>query len=1283
MAQLAFSVVGRAVTGLATGLATNAVSSLFAADRLVGAELEQLHILQSTEGSAVPIVFGRVRTGGQVIWADKPVENRQKVQSGGKGGPSTTERRYSLSFAVGLCEGEIDGVGRIWADGKLLDATQTGFRIHRGEEDQLADSLIQAVAGVSNTPAFKGLAYVVFEDFPLTDFGNRIPQLSFEVFRSPRSEETATSLRKRLRGVTLIPGSGEFAYATTPVLADLGPGVSRAENVNNSFGSTDIVAALDDLQRTLPACDTISLVVSWFGDDLRCGQCELRPGVEADDKVTIGEPWSVNGIERNLAHLVTQSEGRPAFGGTPSDASILQAIAEIKARGFRVIFYPFILMDVPTGNGLPDPYGGTEQAAFPWRGRITSFPAPGQPNSPDKSAAVQSQIDGFFGTAASSDFDLSGGAVAFTGSAQWSFRRMVLHYAHLCALAGGVDGFLIGSELRGLSRLRSSGNAYPVVTALCDLAQDAASILPQAKISYAADWSEYFGHQPADGTGDVYFHLDAFWAHPSVDFIGIDWYTPLADWREGSAHLDADNFQKIHDLEYLLSNIAGGEGYDWFYASQADREAQIRTPIIDGAAGKDWVFRYKDLKNWWSEPHFDRPAGIEQATATAWVPASKPIWFTETGCPAVDKGANQPNVFFDPKSSESFVPYFSTGRRDDLIQRLYGEAILDYWQIGAPGNPVSSLYGGPMVDPANIQFWTWDARPFPDFPARSEVWSDGENWQLGHWLNGRIGFSSLGEVITDLCEQANISDFEAGSVTGVVTGYVVRGGGSLAQALSPLAEVFGVDLNDRFGSLVFSTSQNLAVVTGPGTQDIVLSNNQFGAERTLADQEQLATGVRIQFSDDSKDFQPAEVNIRMENFNPDRVIALSVPVVSDHLSMKKRAMDMLARSRQRAKGLRFGLPPSQIALEVGDLLNLTENSLAGQWQVARIEERGRRDVWLRSNEFLAPISVTGAEPGNVSGAGLPVPSRPALLVMDIPLLPGEAERLGPRVAAFAEPWGGDIEVKIGQDLRVRAQIDRPAQLGILQTAIPAGGVYGRFDAHLQLQVNFADAGLLSVETLEVLNGQNSLAIQHDDGAWEILQYQFAELQTDGTWLLSQLLRGQSGTEGTLDNPINAGAQVMLLDGSSVAASVNEYELGAQITWRANFANRIPSDVLEAVQVITYQDRSRLPRKPVHLQGRMDGSDIVISWIRRTRIGGDNWASPEVPLAESQEQYLFQLFVGGVAVISETLNQPTRRLSATELAQYYPAGTPTEISISVAQISPEAGVGETNSALVGI
>ncbi len=115
------------------------------------------------------------------------------------------------------------------------------------------------------------------------------------------------------------------------------------------------------------------------------------------------------------------------------------------------------------------------------------------------------------------------------------------------------------------------------------------------------------------------------------------------------------------------------------------------------------------------------------------------------GCPAVDKGANQPNVFPDPKSSASAFPYYSTGARDDLVQRRFCEAVLP---IGTPSDPdyvdganplVAGLWRRAWCAHGRTHLWTWDARPFPAFPYLTDVWGDGDNWDTGHWLSGRLG----------------------------------------------------------------------------------------------------------------------------------------------------------------------------------------------------------------------------------------------------------------------------------------------------------------------------------------------------------------------------------------------------------------------------------------------------------------------------------------------------------------------------------------------------------------
>jgi hypothetical protein len=134
---------------------------------------------------------------------------------------------------------------------------------------------------------------------------------------------------------------------------------------------------------------------------------------------------------------VSESGGRPACGGTPADAAVISAIQDLTTRGFAVTFYPFIAMDVSAGNSLPNPYGGTGQPAYPWSGRITCTPAPGEVGTVDKTATCATQVTSFVGTAAP-DFAFDGEEVVYSGPDERSFRRFILHCAHLCEAAGGV-----------------------------------------------------------------------------------------------------------------------------------------------------------------------------------------------------------------------------------------------------------------------------------------------------------------------------------------------------------------------------------------------------------------------------------------------------------------------------------------------------------------------------------------------------------------------------------------------------------------------------------------------------------------------------------------------------------------------------------------------------------------------------------------------------------------------------------------------------------------------------
>ena len=1265
------------LSGAVIGRAAGATLGRVIDQRLLGGgsravetgRVDRLRIQTAGEGTPIPRIWGQMRVPGHVIWAGPLVETRREQGSGKGASPGVTEIGYRLSFAVALCEGEILGVGRVWADGEEVSPEDLNMRVYRGDESQLADPAIVAEEG-EEAPAYRGIAYVVFEALALDRWGNRVPQLSFEVTRAAAG---GRGLSRQVEAVAMIPGTGEYVLATTAVSHDLGLGETGVVNRNTPLAGSDFLASMQILGRELPKVGSVSLVVSWFGNDLRAGLCRLQPRVEARDVEGREMAWRSGGIGREEAAAVAQAGGRPLYGGTPADASVIEALRAIRDSGRKAVFYPFILMEQAAGNGLPDPWSGApDQPVMPWRGRITLSVAAGRPGSPSGTPAASAEVAAFFGEAVATDFAIEDGGIVYHGPDEWSYRRFILHYAHLCAQAGGIDAFVIGSEMVGLTQIRGAGGTWPAVEALRRLARDVRAILgPEVKIGYAADWSEYFGHHP--GNGDVHFHLDPLWADPEIDFVGIDNYMPLSDWREGEDHLDA-HWRRIDNPDYLRSNVAGGEGFDWYYASDEDRLAQRRSPIRDGLFDEHWIWRYKDLRGWWMNAHHDRVAGVRAETPSPWVPRSKPIWFTEMGCPALDKGTNQPNKFLDAMSSESALPWFSDGRRDDRVQAAYLRAMTEYW--GDPANnPARPARGrnpeGRMVEMARAHVWCWDARPFPVFPARSDLWADGPAWQRGHWLNGRAGAVPLADVVAEICREAGVVATDCEGLSGLVRGYAVDGAQTGRAALQPLMLAHGFDAVEREGVLGF-VMRDGRVSARLGPEDMALAEGIEAPEFTRAAQAEMAGRVRLTHVEAGADYTTRTAETQLPG-------AGSLAVSDSELAMaltrgegQATAERWLAEAEVARDTLRLALPPSRAELGPGDVIELTEAGGAGsrRWRIDRVERAGALSIDAVRVEpgLYRPARAVEGEAAARSFVP-PVPVWPVFL--DLPLMRGDEVPHAPHLAVTATPWPGSVAVWVAAEAGggYRRNVTIPARSVIGVTLGPlAAARPGVWDRGPPLRLRLKGGTLGSASEAALLAGANLIAI--GDGSaegWELIQFREARLVGPGLWEIAMRLRGQAGSDALMPPAWPAGSLAVLLDGSAVQVDLPPEARNQTRHWRIGPALRAHSDPSYRAVTAAFRGAGLRPLSPCHLArvGR------AVSWVRRTRVQGDGWDGPDVPLGETQERYSVRLVRAGAVLAQAMVGEP--RWTIPEAAWNAAQGGGS-FAIEVAQLSDVFGAG---------
>lgn len=338
MATLVLGAIGTLIGGPIGGAIGSMLGSavdkaIFAPGPREGPRLNELKITTSSYGSAIPRHHGRMRVPGQIIWSTDLIEHKEK-QGGGKGSPTVTSYSYSASFAVALSSRPVLSVGRIWADGKLLRGAEGDlkagghFRFHAGYGDQPADPLIAAAEGAALCPAYRGTAYVVFEDLDLSDFGNRIPSLSFEVI----ADAAPLSLADLLDGLISdssapIPLSGIAGLSVEGPLAETLAALQPLLPVD--LDANGALLSLSSAPATGPVIDLPAPATSANRDDFAPGTGIARQrGAEPEAPIRVLRYYD---LDRDYQPGSQRANG-PALAGQPRTLELPASLTAANAR---------------------------------------------------------------------------------------------------------------------------------------------------------------------------------------------------------------------------------------------------------------------------------------------------------------------------------------------------------------------------------------------------------------------------------------------------------------------------------------------------------------------------------------------------------------------------------------------------------------------------------------------------------------------------------------------------------------------------------------------------------------------------------------------------------------------------------------------------------------------------------------------------------------------------------------------------------------------------------------
>jgi hypothetical protein len=649
-------------------------------------------------------------------------------------------------------------------------------------------------------------------------------------------------------------------------------------------------------------------------------------------------------------------------------------------------------------------------------------------------------------------------------------------------------------------------------------------------------------------------------------------------------------------------------------------------------------------------------------------------WVDEYGCAAINKGTNQPNKFLDLKSSESSLPHHSTGARDDLIQVQYLRTFIDYWTDPAH-NPVSPEYGGPMIDMSRAFVWAWDTRPYPYFPNNRNLWSDGQNYARGHWLNGRVSSQPLSAVVAQICRRAGLEAFDTSALYGVVRGYAVDQISDARASLQPLMLRYGFDAVERGGVLHFVMRDGLNSVRLDTAQLAVSSEMNGSLEQTREAQAEIAGRVRLRFVQADGNFDIIAEEAVLAQDATHAIAASEFNMALTRAEGRQVIERWLTEARVSRETVRLALPPSMLSIGAGDVIELPAEGGEGDalYRIDRVEQREMQliEAVRIEPEVYNPASFDD-ELAALRPFAAPVPVN--ALFMDLPLLRGDEVTHAPYIATTAQPWPGSVAVygsTTDENYQLNKILPIRATMGVTETDLAASRP-GLFDHGGGLQVRLTSGVLENVERSAVLGGANMAAI--GDGTadnWEVFQFSAAELVAPNTYWLTNRLRGQAGTDALMPPVWPVGSQFVLLNGvpSQLAISPNLRRIVQN--YRIGPAQRGYDDPSYIHRTEAFDGNGLRPLSPCHLRGTITQGGIKLDWIRRTRIDGNDWDTVEVPLGEESEQYLVRVYQNGQVLREAQTTSPTWHYDQNMLTS---DGVTGSVLVSVAQISASYGVG---------
>jgi len=558
---------------------------------------------------------------------------------------------------------------------------------------------------------------------------------------------------------------------------------------------------------------------------------------------------------------------------------------------------------------------------------------------------------------------------------------------------------------------------------------------------------------------------------------------------------------------------------------------------------------------------------------------------------------------------------------------------------------------------------------------------------------------ALSSIVADLCGRAGLglADIDVAELGASVPGYVIGRQTTVRGAIEPLAQAYFFDAAESDDTLRFRNRGRAPIATIPAEYLVPLDSQTGESWRERRTQEvELPERVAVVYMDRDADYQQGtqsekRASLPLPTMHSRNQASLELALAIDATTAKRIAAKALYSAWIERSAYEAELPPDWLRLDPTDVVDVV--FATGSTFRTRIN---RLDVGADFSLAVKGVSETAATYVSSvvadGGAGKPVQlvganAATRLILPDLPLLRdvddagGAGSRVYYLMAGFGGPGWPGAALYRSADGSAWAQAGRgmsEAAWGATANALgPPGSPFATDEAN-ELRVFMTTGGkrLESVTQEALVNGANAALVLKANGQPEIIQFRDVTLNPDGSYTLRGLLRERRGTDVFVEGHA-AGELVVLLDPDDVETLVTALgDLELPRSWRAVGFGTLFEDAETLVQ--SHAGRDLKPYAPWNVRAVTSGSptNITLSWVRRTRIGGElKDGTGVVPLGEASEAYEIDILDGPGGAVKRTLASASPGViyaNADILADF--GSVPAALSVAVYQLSAVAGRG---------